>query len=95
VPYMLILFKYEECESMASSGSVGVSHTDVSETTSFQREDFTIHGPHLNSTRQKKLTLLIVKSLGDKNVSGTSSIPVINSAGSSPSFSLRQKHKGA
>jgi hypothetical protein len=24
VPYMLILFKYEECESMASSGSVGV-----------------------------------------------------------------------
>jgi len=24
VPYMLILFKYEECESKASSGSAGV-----------------------------------------------------------------------
>jgi hypothetical protein len=43
-------------------------------------------GLHLNSRAKKKLTLLIAKSLGDYNVSGTSSIPVIISARASPLF---------
>jgi len=37
-------------------------------------------GLHLSSQGKKKLTLLTANSLGDKNVSGTSSIPVFTSA---------------
>jgi len=55
------------------------SHIHVIETTSFQREDC-----HLNSQGKKRLILLTAKSLGDKNVSGTSSIPVITSGRASP-----------
>ena len=73
----------------------GKSPNHVIETTSFQREDSMNHGLHLNSLGKKKLTLLIAKILGDKNVSGTSTIPVITSAGASPFISLRQKHKSA
>ena len=62
----------------------GMSHIDVFETTSFQREDFTIHDLHLNSQSKKKLTLLIARSLGDKNVSSTNGFPVITSAKASP-----------
>jgi len=54
--------------------------THVIETTSFQRADFKNHGLHLHSQGKKKLTLLIAKSLGDENVSGTSSISVITNA---------------
>jgi hypothetical protein len=43
-------------------------------------KDFMTHGLDLNSRDTKKLELLTVKSSGDKNVSGTSPIPVINSA---------------
>jgi hypothetical protein len=59
----------------------GKSHIHVIETTSFQREDC-----HLNLHGKKKLTLLITNSLDDKNVSGTSSIPVITSGKASPSL---------
>ena len=62
----------------------GKSHICVIKTTSFQRGDFTTHGLHLNSRGKKQLTLLTAKSLGDKNVSGTSNIPVITSARASP-----------
>lgn len=55
------------------------SNIHITETTPFQREDC-----HLNLLGKKKLTLLIAKSLGDKNVSGTSSIPVITSGRASP-----------
>jgi len=37
------------------------------------------------------MTLLITKSLGNYNVSGTSSIPVITRATASPYFSLKAK----
>jgi len=37
------------------------------------------YGLHLNSRGTKKLEFLTVKSSGDKNVSGTSRIPVIAS----------------
>jgi len=47
----------------------GKSHICVIEITSFQREDFMTHGLHLNSRDKKKLTLLIAKGVGDKNVS--------------------------
>ena len=53
------------------------SHIRVTETTSYQREEFTTHGLRINSRGKMKLTLLVAKSLGDKNVSATSSIPVI------------------
>jgi hypothetical protein len=43
--------------------------------------------------QKKKLTLLTAKSLGDKNETGTSSIPVITSATASPFFSLKAKAK--
>jgi hypothetical protein len=46
----------------------GKIHIPVTDNMSFQTE-FTAHGLHLHS-RGKKLTLLIVKSLGDSNVSG-------------------------
>jgi hypothetical protein len=55
----------------------GKCHIRVIETTSFQREELTTHSLHINSRGKKKLTLLIAKSLGDKNVSDTSIIPVI------------------
>ena len=53
------------------------------------------HGLHLNSWGKKKLTLLIAKSVGDKNVSCTSSIPVITSERASPVLVSKQKNKGA
>ena len=53
------------------------SHICVTENTSFQREDFRKHGLHVNSRGKNRLTQLTAKSLSDKNVSGTSSIPVI------------------
>jgi hypothetical protein len=57
----------------------GKSHTHVTETTSFQREDC-----HLNSQVKKKLTLLTAKNLGDKNLSHTCSNPVTTSQRASP-----------
>ena len=73
----------------------GNSHIRVIEITSFQTEDFMNHGLHLNSWVKKKLTLLIAKSVGDKNVSCTNSIPVITSETASPVLVSKQKHKGA
>ena len=64
----------------------GKSHIHVTDNISFQIE-FKTHGLQLNS-RGKKLTLLIAKSLGENNVSGISSIPVITSERSSPFFIL-------
>jgi hypothetical protein len=72
----------------------GKCHSRVIETTSFQREVFTTHGLHINSRGKKKLTLLTAKNSGDKNVSGTSSIPVIPvqpPPPPSPIFSLKAK----
>jgi hypothetical protein len=67
----------------------GKSHVHVTDNMSFQTE-FTTHGLHLNS-RGKKLTLLIIKSLGDNKVSGISNIPVITSERSSLIFSLEAR----
>jgi hypothetical protein len=44
------------------------SHIHVIDVTSFQRDEFMTHGPHLNSRGQRKLTLLIPKRLGDISV---------------------------
>ena len=62
----------------------GKSHIGVIDTSSFLREDITTHGLDLNSRGKRKLTLLIAKSLGDNNVSGVSSIPVITNARAFP-----------
>ena len=70
----------------------GKCHSRVIETTPFQREEFTTHGLHINSRGKKKLTLVSAKNSGDKNVSGTSSIPVIPvQKAPSPLFSLKAK----
>lgn len=73
----------------------GKSRVHVIEITSFKREDFMTHGLHLNSWGEKKLTLLTAKTVGDKNVSCTSSIPVITNETASPVLVSKQKHKGA
>ena len=49
------------------------------------------HGLHLTSQGKKKLTLFTAKSSGDKNVSDTSSIPVITSASASSFFGSEAK----
>lgn len=46
----------------------GKSHIRVIDMTSFQRDEFMTHGLHLNSRGQRKLTLLIPKSVGDNSV---------------------------
>jgi hypothetical protein len=51
----------------------------------------TTHGLHLISRGKKEFTFLTAKSLGDKNVSESSSIPVIASTKDSPFFSLKVK----
>jgi len=56
----------------------------VIETTLFRRDDFKTHGLHLYSQSKKKLTLLILKSLGDEYVSVTNNISVITNARASP-----------
>lgn len=45
----------------------GKSHMHV-DMTSFQMEEFVAHGLRLNSRGQRKLTLLIPKSLGDNSL---------------------------
>jgi len=60
----------------------GKSHIHVTDNMSFQT-DFATNGLHLNS-RGKNLIVLIARSLGDNNVSGINSIPVITSEKSSP-----------
>jgi hypothetical protein len=46
-------------------------------------QHFKAHDLHLNSRGKKKITFLTANSLGDKNVSDASSIPVITSAAAS------------
>lgn len=46
----------------------GKSQIRVIDMTSFQRDEFMVHGLHKNSRGQRKLTLLIPKILGDNSV---------------------------
>ena len=69
----------------------GKCHIHGIKYTSFQREDFTTHGLYINSRGKKMLTLLTVKSFGDKNMSGASIIHVIPVKKSLPLFSLNAK----
>jgi len=46
----------------------GKSHIHVIDVTSFQRDEFVTHVVHINSRNQRKLTLLIPKSLDDNSV---------------------------
>ena len=62
----------------------GKSHIGLIDTSSFLREDFTTHGLHLNSQRKRRLSFLTAKRLGDDNVPGISSIPIISNARASP-----------
>jgi hypothetical protein len=55
------------------------------------REEYVMHGLHLNSKGKGKLTLLIAKRLSDDHMLGIKRIPVITHARSSPFFSLKAK----
>jgi hypothetical protein len=61
-----------------------MSHINVTDASSFAREDFTRHGLHLSSRGKKRLMQLVAERVVDDWVSGTSSIPAITHPGASP-----------
>jgi hypothetical protein len=67
-----------------------ISHIGEIDTPSIVREDDTMHGRHLNSQGKKRLTQLIAERVVD-HVSGTSTVPVITHARTSPIYSLNSK----
>jgi hypothetical protein len=61
-----------------------MSHIGVIDSSSIAREDFTMHGLHLNSRGKKRLMHLIAERVVDGHVARISSISVITHARASP-----------
>jgi hypothetical protein len=57
-----------------------MSHIGVTDVSSMVREDFTMHGLHLNSEGKRRLRHLIAERIIGGHVSSISSIPVITHA---------------
>jgi hypothetical protein len=61
-----------------------MSHINVTDASSFVREDFMRHDLHLNSRGTKRLTQLVAERDVEDRVSLTRSIPAITHAKDSP-----------
>jgi hypothetical protein len=61
-----------------------MSPTDVTDTSSIAREDYTMQGLHLHSQGKKMFTQLTAERVAGGHVSGISSIPVITHAKALP-----------
>jgi hypothetical protein len=61
-----------------------ISHIGVTDTSSIVREDYTMHGLHLNSQGKRRLKQLIAERVVGGHASGISSIPVVTHAKASP-----------
>jgi hypothetical protein len=67
--------------------SCDISHIDVPRTSSIARDDYTMHGLHLNSQGKTRLMQIIAERVVGGQASGINSIPVITHARASPFFS--------
>jgi hypothetical protein len=72
-----------------------ISHIGVTNTSPIMREDYTMHGLHLNSQGKKRLMQLTAERVVGDHASGISSIPVVTHARALPFLSYIQKHTGA
>jgi hypothetical protein len=64
--------------------SSDMSHINVTDASSFMRENLMRYGLHLNSRGKKRLMQLVAERVVDDQVSSTSSIPLITCATASP-----------
>jgi hypothetical protein len=70
------------------------SNTGVSDTSSIARENYTMHGLHLNSRGKKRLMQLTAGNVVGGHMLDISSIPVITHARASPFLASIRKHRG-
>jgi hypothetical protein len=72
-----------------------MSHINITDIGTIVREEYTMHGLHLNSRHEMRLTLLITESIHGRHMpSRNSSIPVITHARASSFVAYDQGNIG-